>query len=119
MNIRTSLTALAFLAVIVVPNAALAEVSAPIEGNAITLADVAKLVQEVMNIGIVIATLAVVAMIVYAGFKMAVSRGNEADFKKAKDILKYAIYGAFVVFAVGLIVNTIANVAYDPTNVLY
>ena len=91
----------------------------PIRGNAITLRDIVLLVQRVMNIGIVLATLAVVAMIVYAGFTMATSRGVEANYKKGKDMLKYAIYGALVVFGVGLIVNTIANVAYDPTNVLY
>jgi TRAP-type C4-dicarboxylate transport system permease small subunit len=97
----------------------LASVPVPISGNAITLRDIVTLVQRVMNVGIVIATLAIVAMIVYAGFKMATSRGQEKDYEAAKQTLKYAIYGALVVFGVGLIVNTIANVAYDPTRVLY
>lgn len=119
MNIRTSLIALAFIAIIATPMLALAQIPAPIEGTAITLEDVVLLVQRVMNIGIIIATLAVVAMIVYAGFKMATSRGVEKDYEDGKKMLKYAIYGALVVFGVGLIVNTIANVAYDPTNALY
>lgn len=120
-NMRTSLTALTLIAVCAFPVVALALDSEgpPIEGTVITLYDIVQLVRSIMNYGIILATLAVVAMIVYAGFKMATSRGVEKDYEDGKKMLKYAIYGALVVFGVGLIVNTIANVAYDPTNVLY
>jgi hypothetical protein len=102
-----------------VPSSVLAAIPVPIEGNTITLRDIVLLVQRVMNIGIILATLGVVAMIVYAGFQMATARGDEGKFKTGKKTLTYAIYGALVVFGVGLIVNTIANVAYNPANVLY
>lgn len=120
MNIRKALAGLMPVATLLVPTIALARpVPVPISGTEITLRDVVLLVQRVMNVGIVLATLAVVAMIVYAGFMMATAAGNEDKYGKGKTTLKYAIYGALVVFGVGLIVNTIANVAYDPTNVLY
>ena len=120
MNIRKTLSALLPVAVYLFPMTALARaVPIPVSGNAITLRDIVLLVQRIMNVGIVLATLAVVGMIVYAGFMMATDSGSGDRYKKGKDILKYSIYGALVVFGVGLIVNTIANVAYDPTNVLY
>lgn len=120
MSIRTSLRVLALSAMSLAPSLALAgSVPVPIEGNAVTLRDIVLLVQRVMNIGIVLATLGVVAMIVYGGFQMATSAGNDTKYNAGKSTLKYAIYGALVVFGVGLIVNTIANVAYDPSNVLY
>lgn len=121
MNVRKTLAYMTPLAAFLLPVAVLAAgpVPIPIRGTAITLRDIVLLVQRVMNIGIVLATLAVVAMIVYAGFKMATAAGDDAKYKDGKQTLKYAIYGALVVFGVGLIVNTIANVAYDPTNVLY
>lgn len=120
MSIRASLSAIAVSVVSLFPLVALAgNIEAPIEGNAITLRDIVLLVQRVMNIGIILATLAVVAMIVYSGFQMATAGGDEAKYKKGRTTLKYAVIGALVVFGVGLIVNTIANVAYDPTNVLY
>lgn len=118
MKMRTSLTALVFVAISVAPAVALA-VPVPIEGNAITLQNIVYLVRDIINIGIILATLAVVAMIVYSGFMMATSRGEETKYKKGKEMLKYAIYGALVVFGVGLIVNTIADVAYNPMDVLY
>ena len=121
MSIRTSLTALALIAVCVFPMVATAIDTVPVpagyEGKIITLRAVVFMVQDIMNAGIILATLAVVAMIVYSGFQMATSRGDEAKYKKGRETLLYAIYGALVVFGVGLIVNTIANVAYDPTDV--
>ena len=122
MNVRKSLTILIASTMYAFPAVALAQLSrpgVPVSGTGITLRDIVYTVQRIINQGIILATLAVVAMIVYAGFKMATSSGKEEDFKKAKQMLKYAIYGALVVFGVGLIVNTIANLAYDPTNVLY
>ncbi len=118
MNIRTSLSALALVAAYAFPAVALAEtIPVPIEGRIITLRAVVFMVQDIMNAGIILATLAVVAMIVYSGFQMATSRGDETKYKKGRETLTYAIYGGLVVFGVGLIVNTIANVAYDPTDV--
>lgn len=119
MNIRSSLSALGLAVITLAPTLVFAQVPIPVRGNAITLADVVYLVQRIMNIGIVLATLAIVAMIIYAGFKMATSAGDDTGYKKAKSILYQAIWGGLVVFGVGLIVNTIANVAFDPTRALY
>lgn len=117
MNIRTSLTAIALIAVCAFPVVVMAQ-EVPIEGTVITFDDVVTLVEDAMWALITVASLAVVAMIIYAGFKMAISRGDEKEYGAAKNILKYAIYGAFIVFGVGLIVNTIASIALDPRDVL-
>lgn len=118
-NIRTSLAVLALVAVCVFPVVAMADLTDEVlDTDPITLQDIVRIVRSIINYGIVLATLAVVAMIVYAGFKMATSRGVEKDYEDGKKMLKYAIYGALVVFGVGLIVNTIANVAYNPAGAL-
>ena len=111
---------LALVALCALPVVVSAEnaVPVPIEGRFITLDEVTTLVEDLMWVLITIASLAVVAMIVYAGFKMVISRGDEKEYGAAKNMLKYAIYGALVIFGVGLIVNTIADVATNPSNIL-
>lgn len=110
----------ALLAVLLVPSFALAisPVPVPIEGKKIGLSTLETLVEDIADTIIYIAGFIVVGYIVLAGFKMVSSRGNEAEFKKGKDMLRNAIIGALVVFGVGLIVNTIANIARDPSDIV-
>lgn len=110
----------ALLAVLLMPSFALAisPVPVPIEGKKIGLSTLETLVEDIADTIIYIAGFIVVGYIVLAGFKMVSSRGNEAEFKKGKDMLRNAIIGALVVFGVGLIVNTIANIARDPSDII-
>jgi hypothetical protein len=87
-------------------------------GDTLTLSKILFLVEDLINVFITLATISVVAFIVYAGFKMATSRGNEAEFKKGKEILFNAIIGGVVIFGVGIIVRTIAAFGVSPTNIL-
>jgi hypothetical protein len=108
MNIRSSLIRLTALAFYTVPATVLA-VNAPrpdIPGNPISLSDIVDIIRRVVNIGISLATLAIIVMVIYGGFKMATAGSESGDFTKGKDILYNAMWGALVVFGVGLIVNT-------------
>lgn len=120
MYMRKTLIVVALLAVLLAPSFALAitPVPVPIEGKKIGLSTLETLVEDIADTIIYIAGFIVVGYIVLAGFKMVSSRGNEAEFKKGKDMLRNAIIGALVVFGVGLIVNTIANIARDPSDIV-
>lgn len=88
-------------------------------GETLTLAKVVTMVESVVNTFITLAVIAVVAFIIYAGVKMAMSRGNEAEFKKGKDMLVNAIIGGVVIFGVGIIVNTIAQFGQSPSSIIH
>ena len=83
--------------------------------------NVTTVVDDIVYIVDIIAGLAgliVVGMIVWAGITMATAGGNDARYKTGKSMLVNAVIGALVIFGVGLIVNTIANFADNPDNVL-
>ena len=88
-------------------------------GEGLTLTHVVDLIVYVVQTLIRLAYIGGIAMIIYAGIKMAMSRGNDAEFSKAKMTLLYAIIGLAVMFAAGLIVNTLAQFGQDPSNVIY
>lgn len=87
-------------------------------GESLTLLDVVLFVEDVANALIAIATIAVVGMIIYAGSKMATARGDDAEYKKGKEMLRQAIIGGIIIFGVGVIVNTIASFGESPTQIL-
>jgi hypothetical protein len=87
------------------------------DGSAITLTSLQSFIADAVSIFLVIASLAVVAGIAYAGFTMATAGGDEAKFKKGKTMLWQVIIGGAVIFGVGLIVNTIADFAQQPTQI--
>ncbi len=63
-------------------------------------------------INFLISMLGVIAMIVlvYAGFRMVVSMGNEAEWTKAKSLFTNVIIGIILILAAWLIVDTIMRV---------
>jgi prepilin signal peptidase PulO-like enzyme (type II secretory pathway) len=112
---RTILTIIVVCTLAALP---LAVFAAPVSGGtAIEITDVERLVEEVVQFFITIAALAVVGYLIYGGMKIAMAQGNDAEVKKGKDIVKNAVIGAAVIFGVGVIVNTIANFAADPTTI--
>jgi tellurite resistance protein TehA-like permease len=66
----------------------------------------------------VAATLIVVGFIVWAGVRMVTSKGDTTKFNEAKSALIKAIIGGLVIFAVGIIVNTLAAIGENPTRIL-
>lgn len=59
-----------------------------------------------------ISLLGVIAVIVlvYAGFRMVVSAGNEAEWTKAKELFTNVVIGIVIILAAWLIVDTIMRV---------
>ena len=87
-------------------------------GTAITLADIAKLINAVVGYIVITSAVVVVGVIVWAGIMMATAHGEETRFKKGKDILRQAIIGGIIIFGVGIIVRTIASFAQNPAGIL-
>jgi prepilin signal peptidase PulO-like enzyme (type II secretory pathway) len=93
------------------------ELAQTIPGKAITISDVQLLIKDIANFVITISGVIVACFIVYAGIRMVISRGDEKQFGAAKKMLYNALIGAAVIFGVGVIINTIANFAQDPTSI--
>jgi hypothetical protein len=66
-------------------------------------------VARVLNLALVFAGLAAVAAIIYGGFVMITSAGNEEAFGKGKKTVVYAIVGLVVVLLAGTIVVIVTN----------
>ena len=49
------------------------------------------------------------ALFIWGGFKMMMSKGNVAEFTKARDILTYGVIGLAVIFSSYAIVNYILD----------
>ena len=90
----------------------------PQAGSTITLSDIVRLITTVVNYILIISGIVIVGVIVYAGIVMATSDANGARFKNGKAMLTNAVWGALVVFGVGIIVATISSVAQSPTNII-
>jgi Type IV secretion system pilin len=119
---RTNLSGLvSAVGLLLTPMVALAAGSIPNpvgEGESLTLSRIVMLVTDVVNTMIIIALTISVGMIVYAGFRMAFSRGDETQFKEGKATLTNAAIGLVVMLGVGIIVRTIGNFAVSPTSIL-
>ncbi|MCC6404815.1 MAG: hypothetical protein IT405_00275 [Candidatus Yanofskybacteria bacterium] len=101
------------------PVLALAQsVPVPIEGETLTLRKIVLLVQDVIDTLFILVSIVIVGVMVYAGFKMATAGGDSKKFDEGKTRLKQAVWGAIVVFGVGIIINTIADFATSPTQIL-
>ena len=109
-------TALALLVPVVTLAAAIPNPAG--EGETLTLSKITLLVTDVINTFLALALTIVIAMIVYAGFKMATARENAKQFDAAKGTLWNAIIGLLVILGVGIIVRTIGNFAVSPTSIL-
>lgn len=57
----------------------------------------------------------IVIMIIYAGARMIIARGNPAEFEKGKDTLWNVIWGFFIALAAFTIVDTIIKYFVDPS----
>jgi len=87
-------------------------------GQAITLYDIVRLVTDVVNVILIIAGIVVVGIVVWSGIMMATAGANSEQFKSGKGRLINAVWGALVIFGVGVIVRTLASFAQAPTQIL-
>ncbi len=97
--------------------AALPKYDIPVEGDSVGLSDIGLLIADVADFIITAAGLIIVGYIVYAGLKMVMAREDPKKFADGKQMLIHAAIGAVVVFGVGVIVNTIASFADNPTQI--
>ncbi len=87
-------------------------------GQAISLSDIVRLISDVVNYILITAGIIVVGIIVWSGIMMATAGANSDQFKNAKGRLINAVWGALVIFGVGVIVRTIASFAQAPTQII-
>ena len=57
--------------------------------------------------------LVAISLIVYAGFKMIISRGNPGEITKAKNILTYTVIGLGFIWGAYFIVNLIVHQIFN------
>lgn len=90
----------------------------PVDAKPITLSNLVNIAETLVDVFISVAALIMMGGIVYTGLQMILARGDQAAFAKAKQQLWYVIIGSAVILGVGLIMNTIANFAKDPTRAI-
>lgn len=97
---------------------ALAHAGTPvIPGEAIEIGDVKTFAEQIAQTFITVAALTVVIFVIYGGIKMVMSQGDATKFGEGKKIVINAVIGGIVIFGVGIIIQTIAGFAQDPTSV--
>lgn len=84
--------------------------TATLSGKAVTLDEIEDLITGIAKFLIIVSIIIAVIFIVYGGIRWIAARDSEDAVKAAKDIIKNGIIGAFIVLAVGIILNTLAGV---------
>lgn len=81
----------------------------PVQGNAVTLSEIQARIQQIAQFLIVISMVVAVIFIVWGGLRWITSRGDATKSKAARDQILHGIYGAAVILAVGVILQTVAG----------
>lgn len=82
----------------------------PVQGKGFTLGELANLIAAVGSFLTGIAAIFAMIAIIVSGIMYMKAGSSDTEITKAKGWFKNAIIGAFIVLAVGVILNTIANV---------
>ena len=90
----------------------------PIAGTAIKISDITQLVTSVLSFLLIVSGLVVTGFVVYAGITIATAGDSDTKMKKGRAMLQNAVWGALVVFGVGVIVATLASFAQTPTSII-
>ena len=88
-------------------------------GTVITLSSLEGFVNTLVGTFLRIAAVLVVGGLIYAGFLMATSPGDSKRYEQGKKMLWQVIVGALVIFGIGIIVNTIASFATNPSAIVH
>lgn len=84
-------------------------------GGCQSICDFAKLAQNVLNDGIIIAVIVAAFTFAYAGFRLVVARGNPAGLTAAKKLLLNVLIGTFLIVGAWLIVDTLISALVGHT----
>ncbi len=76
------------------------------------LCDLIHVVVNATNLMLGLSSVIALLMFIYAGIRMATSYVNPAFIQKAKDTMKYAVMGIFLIFFAYTMVNTIIMIFY-------
>ena len=76
----------------------------------ITLTTLTIMIRQIGAFLVITSALIVTIAILWSGIKWAMAGDDTAKVKEAKDSLKAAILGAFVIFGVGVIIATVTQV---------
>lgn len=77
--------------------------------------DVLTVAERIAGFLIFAAEIVVAIIVVWAGIKYMSAGSDEKKVTDAKAILKNGLIGALILFGVGVILNTVAEIAFDPT----
>jgi len=86
--------------------AVLPSASNPIGGNPVTLGEIENLINLIARVLIVISIVIAVIFITIGAIELMAAHGDATRAKSARDKILYGIYGAAVVFAIGIILQT-------------
>ncbi len=103
-----SMTALVLLMPVFVL-AALPDPSVPLQGGAVTLAEIQDRITQIARFLILVGVILAVIFIIWGGIAYMFAGGDETKSTAAKDRIKNGIIGAAVVLAVGVILQTVAG----------
>ena len=104
----TSMIALVLLMPVLV-FAALPNPDVPLQGGAVTLAEIQDRITQIARFLIVVGVVLAVIFIIWGGITYMFAGGDETEATAAKDRIKNGIIGAAVVLAVGVILQTVAG----------
>ena len=94
----------AYAGIAVLPNPQL-----PVTGQGVTLAEIQARITQIAQFLIVVSLVVAVIFIVWGGIRWMTAGGDEAKAKTAKQTILHGIYGAAVILAVGVILQTVAG----------
>src|SRR3989344_5018995 len=89
--------------------AALQNPTPPLQGGAVTLAEIQDRITQIARFLIVVGVVLAVIFIIWGGITYMFAGGDETKATAAKDRIKNGIIGAAVVLAVGVILQTVAG----------
>lgn len=82
----------------------------PVPGRGLTLGELAVLIARVGGFLQSAAVILVIIAIIFSGIMYMKAGADENAIKKAKGWFRNALIGALIIMAVGLLINTIANI---------
>jgi hypothetical protein len=100
----TKLKNLAYAGLAVLPNPSL-----PVTGSPVTLAEIQDRITQIAQFLIVISLVIAVIYIVWGGIRWMMSKEDPGKSKAAKEQIKNGIFGAAIILAVGVILQTLAG----------
>lgn len=77
------------------------------DANTCTPCDLIRVVVNGTNMFVALSGVLALLMFIYAGILMATSYINPAGIQRAKDMMKYTVFGIFIIFLAYTIINTV------------